>query len=140
MRGTNKRCRNALPLRVIPERGQAADHLSESSVGKSEAWHVLHDDDEGSNVANDSLELGPEPPVISGAGCPSGLRHGLTGEPAHDGIALGKITGPYIYNILPSWHLGPVFLKYSGAVGVVFDLGDALPPGPFEAEVHATDP
>ena len=49
--------RYAVPLRVIPERGQVGDDVSESS--SHEPWDVLHEDVARSKYANDPREVGP---------------------------------------------------------------------------------
>src|SRR3989337_2377731 len=69
--------RNALPLRVIPDRGQVAENFSHS--GRKEPWDVFHEDISGSNRANDSEELGPEPSVIAGSLSATGERDWLAG-------------------------------------------------------------
>jgi hypothetical protein len=65
VRGANGRSRNAVPLRVIPERGQVGDDVLESST--KESCDVLHEDVSGFQYANGAGELGPEPAGIVGA-------------------------------------------------------------------------
>jgi hypothetical protein len=50
MPGTDGRSWYAIPLRVIPERGQVPENLSErpSSVDSQEVLDVLHEDESGS--------------------------------------------------------------------------------------------
>jgi hypothetical protein len=66
VRGADGRCRNAVPLRVIPERGQVPENLAERSaiVDSQEVSDVLHEDEAGSKLANGSRELGPEPTIV----------------------------------------------------------------------------
>jgi hypothetical protein len=46
MWGTNGRRWYAIPFRVVPERGQVAENVSESP--DQESWDVLHEDKAGS--------------------------------------------------------------------------------------------
>lgn len=57
VRRANGSSRYAVPLRVIPERGQVSENLAVPSTKQS--CDVLHDDESRSNVANDSGELNP---------------------------------------------------------------------------------
>lgn len=57
VRRTNGGSRYAVPLRVIPERGQVSENFAVPSTKQS--CDVLHDDEARSNVANDSSELDP---------------------------------------------------------------------------------
>lgn len=57
MRRTNGGSRYAVPLRVIPERGQIAEYVSMPST--KQCCDVLHEHVPGSNVANDAGELAP---------------------------------------------------------------------------------
>lgn len=57
VRRANGGSRYAMPLRVIPERGQVSENLAVPSTKQS--CDVLHDDVPWSNLANDSGELDP---------------------------------------------------------------------------------
>lgn len=57
VRRANGGSRYAMPLRVIPERGQVSENLAVPSTKQS--CDVLHDDVPRSNLANDSGELDP---------------------------------------------------------------------------------
>jgi hypothetical protein len=48
VRGTDGGSRYAVPLRVIPERGQVPEYVSEPSVSPKEPWDVLHEHEAGS--------------------------------------------------------------------------------------------
>jgi hypothetical protein len=57
VRRTNGGSRYAVPLDVIPERGQVSEYLAMPSTKQS--CDVLHDDVSRSNVANNAGELTP---------------------------------------------------------------------------------
>ena len=57
MRSANGGSRNAVPFRVIPERGQVSEYVAQPST--KQRCDVLHDDVSGSNFANDSRVLAP---------------------------------------------------------------------------------
>ncbi len=86
--GTKRRSRNALPFRVIPERGQVPENSIEPP--NKQAWRVLHKDESGSKFANDAGEFKPEPRAITVKTSPlSGERNILTRKSARD-----QINGP----------------------------------------------
>jgi hypothetical protein len=57
VRGANGESRDAVPPSIIPERGQVSENSSETP--RQESWHVLHDDDAGSKLANEPGIVGP---------------------------------------------------------------------------------
>jgi hypothetical protein len=57
VRGTNGGSWYAMPLRIIPERGQVSENVSKPSTKQS--CDVFHDDVEWSNLANKSGVLSP---------------------------------------------------------------------------------
>jgi hypothetical protein len=56
--GTKGSSRKAIPLRVIPERGQVSENVAHPET--KQPWRVLHDRVAGSNLAKNSGELAPE--------------------------------------------------------------------------------
>jgi hypothetical protein len=48
VRGADGACRNAVPFRVIPERGQSSEDSPHASSPSQEPWDVLHEDVSGS--------------------------------------------------------------------------------------------
>src|SRR5690606_14226220 len=62
MRGTEGCSRYAIPLRVIPERGQVPENVSHPP--NKEAWHVLQQHPSRSYHANDPSAFWPEPALI----------------------------------------------------------------------------
>jgi hypothetical protein len=57
VRGTNGGSWYAVPLRVIPERGQVSENFSKPST--KQCCDVLHDDESGSYFANQARVLAP---------------------------------------------------------------------------------
>jgi len=59
VRGTEVVRSDAIPLSIEPERGQISEYDSEPP--RSEHWGIFHEDEPGSNIANDASHFGPEP-------------------------------------------------------------------------------
>jgi hypothetical protein len=57
--GSSQHC----PPAVIPERGQVTKHSSESP--SNESWTVFHEDESGSNLANNPCHVSPHPRPLS---------------------------------------------------------------------------
>jgi len=75
--GSSQHC----PSAVIPERGQITKDNSESPSKQS--WAVFHEDETGSNFANDPRHVTPHSATGSGdAGAFPGDANVLTGKPA----------------------------------------------------------
>jgi hypothetical protein len=94
VRGAEGGSRKAIPLRVVPERGQRSDHFSEalSIVESKEVCDVLHNDVAGSKVANDSMHLSPKRSLgMSESLALAGPRDSLAGEPAGDDVDSGSV-------------------------------------------------
>ena len=136
MWGTNRGSRNARPFRVIPCPGQTS--LDVPEPGSKEPWDVFHNDDSGSNHANDSEELGPQPSRVVLSLAFASERNRLTRESPDDGIAVGKISRVKVMDVSPFRDRRPMLLKNPGTPFIVFDLGDALPASPFEAKIEST--
>jgi hypothetical protein len=63
VRGAKGASRKALPLRVIPARGQVSENSSKPS--SKEPWHILQKRVSGSKVANESRVVGPKTRALS---------------------------------------------------------------------------
>lgn len=141
MRGTDG-CRwYAIPLRVIPERGQVSENVASSP--SKQTWDVLQDCVAGSKVANDRGERGPEPPFVGLRETSSGDRDGLTGKPAghnvHSGSGLGLPPFDSGADIVVPFDVRPVLREDLATERVDLDLADDGHPGPFEAEFETAD-
>lgn len=76
---------DAIPLRIIPERGQVTEDSPEPSV--PQLRDVLHDDDSWSKVANDASEVRPEARARTGeARSFAGDGDVLAGEPSANDV------------------------------------------------------
>lgn len=79
MGGANVGSWYAMPLSVIPERGQVIEDTSKSS--NKEGWRVFQDDKTWSKLPNHSGDLGPKATALSSdALSPTGQANVLTGE------------------------------------------------------------
>jgi hypothetical protein len=87
MRGADGFSWNAIPPRIVPERGQVSEYASESS--SNEVCNVLHDDVSRSKCANDPLILAPQARARSSeTRTRSSSANVLTRESAADDIRL----------------------------------------------------
>jgi hypothetical protein len=137
VRGTNGRCRNALPLRVIPEAGQGPEYVSHSS--NKEAWDVLHEDVARSKMANGASKLGPQPPLVILSTSFPGEADGLAGEPSTDDVDGFELTRVHLLDVPVARNVRPVLRQHPLAVGVMLYLPSDFHAGTLQTEVEATD-
>ena len=82
----------AIPFRIVPEKGQVSENNSKPST--SERCDVLHDDDFGSKLANESGILPPQARSFTlDASARAGKADVLAGEPAADGANPNSVCG-----------------------------------------------
>jgi len=62
LRGSHGGSRYSEPFRIEPEVGKITEDVSKSSI--NDAWDIFKIDEAGSYLANNSGELGPEPPFV----------------------------------------------------------------------------
>jgi hypothetical protein len=75
----------AAPFRIEPHRGQVTE--DDSKPSSNESCDVLHEDEAGSNLANDPSKLPPESAALApDAFALPGVADVLTGEAASDEI------------------------------------------------------
>jgi hypothetical protein len=112
--GTNVGRRYAIPLRVIPERGQVSENSAK--VPSKQSCDVLHDDEAGSNFANNSGVLSPEAATFSvNSGAVSCQADVLARESTADDIDLdvsggrgsGKVLGSKGANVIVTGDVRP---------------------------------
>jgi hypothetical protein len=106
VRGTEVGRRYAIPFRVIPERGQVGDDVAKS--GSKESWHVFQEDVSGSQVANDPVELRPEPPFVLLRFAAAREADGLAGESSGHKVGWSESVKIYLLDIPVPGHFGPV--------------------------------
>lgn len=75
-----------LPFRIEPEIGQRSENVSEPPTASSEPWHVFHEHEAGSHIANDGDDERPEPPSVVTSGPLPDLGPRLAREPGRDEI------------------------------------------------------
>lgn len=140
VRGAKGRSRKAVPLRVIPARGQVSENTSKPLV-TSESWDVLHDDVSGSKLANDPSELGPKTRALTvDASLVASDAEVLAGEASADEVDGGEVVCSDRSHVFESLGVGEVLGEYGSAVGVELDLPEGAHSGSLEAEVEAADP
>jgi hypothetical protein len=76
------------PLRIEPEAGQRPENLAEScpAIDAEEPSDVLEEEPLRSALAEDSLDVGPQPPLVSAAESLAGDAVALTGDSRNDEI------------------------------------------------------
>jgi hypothetical protein len=124
--------RYAVPLRVIPARGQVSEYASHesSSVRAKQPWYVLHEHDSGSHLANDPPEVGPKITLVVSSGPLAGKGVGLARDAAKDEIHASTPGSPVeCAQVVPDagWSKPSVshpLLDESLAVGVSLDVAD----------------
>lgn len=122
---TNGASRYAVPLRIVPERGQVSEYTAHSSI--KQRCNVFHDDELRSYFANKSGVLGPETTTTAFNPLPTtGIRNVLAGEPATDGVntnAIGsKSLAGKVSNVMVARNLRPMLGE--DAARKLFDLAE----------------
>ena len=142
VRCANGRSGNAVPLRIIPERGQVSENVSKSPSKQS--CDVLHEDVARSHLANDPGELGPQSAALAAdAGASSGNADVLAGESAADEVNAqpfrGKMLRGQLAHVVEYVDIRPVPCEH--AAGERLDLAERHRPhaGTFEAEAEGAD-
>jgi hypothetical protein len=118
------------PPAVIPERGQVTEDSSKSS--SNEGWAVLHEDEAGSNFANDPRHVGPHAGSLSvNAGAFSGNADVLARKPSsHDVNNSAPRSSVKSPNVIPNRERREKAVvlslgKNSGGVGLPLNSADA---------------
>jgi hypothetical protein len=111
----------AVPLRVIPARGQLAENASKPT--SKERCDVLHDDNARSKLANDphvfEEETAARTVETGTASCDAEV---LAGESSADDVDAREVGGSDGSDVLVSSGMGPVPFKDASAEGVNLDL------------------
>lgn len=140
--GTKCGSGEAMPDRVIPDRGQVPEYAVEAPA--PERRDVLHDRIARLNLANEPVELPPEPgPLAFEPAAFPGRAEVLAGEPAGDDFDLDAMIseplpgeGP---DVLEDRDAGPVLAE--DATGEAVTLAERCRPeaGPLQAEAETAD-
>lgn len=123
VRGANVGCWYAVPIRIIPERGQGSENGIQSSM--KQRRDVLHDDEAGSKLANEAGIFKPKARTLaSHSGAFPGAADVLAGEPSADDIdgnSIGsELCSGEFANIGVAGDIGPVLCE--DAAGELFDF------------------
>jgi hypothetical protein len=91
------------PFRIEPHRGQVSENPSKPST--SEQWGVFHEDEAGSNLANDPSKFRPQPRAFPFDSCPStGAADVLAGKAARYDINNSSPRSPVkTTHVRPNW-------------------------------------
>jgi hypothetical protein len=124
------------PFRIVPHRGQVPENSSESP--RSEHWGVFHEDETGSNLANDPSKFRPEAGAFSfDSGTLSCCADVLAGESPTDNefprytpcsgedASTGGVVFPEGSNIVPNgkdWKKPVKLSLQKNSSGIVFDF------------------
>ena len=125
VRGTNGERWNAIPLRIVPDRGQRSENEADPSI--QQLWAVFQSDIFGSYLANEAEEFPPQSASLaieSKAG--TARRKVLAGKASTDDIdgnSIGSkpLCGEFS-NIMVARHLWPVFRQH--AAGEFLNLAE----------------
>ena len=137
MGGTNGVSWKAVPLRVIPERGQVPENVAHPPV--KEPCDVLHEHVARSKLANESGEFGPEPTFVGLGESSAVLADGLARKASAENIDPCRDLCANNADVLESPGVGEVPLEDCEAVGVDLDLPEGSHPCAFEPKVEPSD-
>lgn len=134
VRGANGCRRNAVPLRVIPARGQ----VSENSLKppNKERCHVLNKHVPGSNLPNDPGVLSPQSrlfPVNSSA--ESCCADVLAREPSAEHVTGREVVGADGSHVVEAGDVGPMLREDLGRIRVTLHMKHGCHAGALEAEL-----
>jgi hypothetical protein len=116
---------NAVPLRVIPERGQIGEDDIEAP--NKESWRVFQDDEQRSKFANQTGDFGPKARASSSdALAPTGQANVLTGETGCNDVDTSAAGAGKGADIVITGNIGPVLGEDFARERFDFAEGDGL--------------
>jgi hypothetical protein len=121
VRCANTGCGYAVPLRVIPERGQVPENGSDASPEKR--GDILHDDVAGAKLANETGVLDPEAAALTRE--PRAFASNgdiLAGEAAANNVNCSDIRALQLSNVTMDGDMRPVLCQH--AARVFFNLAE----------------
>jgi hypothetical protein len=129
----------AIPLRIVPARGQLSENRSKPAT--KESCDVLQHDKSGSHLANDPREFPPKAgatPLQSGAcACVAEI---LAREAAADEVDGGEVSGTSGFDIFKPLGQRPVVRENTATKRIALDLPNRLADaGPFKPELEPAD-
>ena len=141
--GTSVGSRYAVPLRIIPERGQVSENSPHSP--SKESCDVFHDDEARSNLVNQSAIVGPEPAACAvktrSTACATDV---LAGKSSSDCIRTDPVCSQLVCgkcsNIVIDGDTQVARCQAGAGLTVVFTERDGLEPArPLQPEREAAD-
>jgi hypothetical protein len=143
VRGANGRSWYTVPDRIEPERGQVSENGSHPET--KQAWDVLHDDEVGSNLANEAPVFAPETRSRTfEASSLASEGNVLAREPAADDIDGNSIGSKPCAgegsHVVVAGNVWPVLGKHSSTERINLAEGDGCEAaGTFEAKAEPSD-
>ena len=138
MRRTDVGSGQRVPLRIEPDFGKGSEYVSQPP--RSERCHVLHDEDSGSNHANE-LEPGPPeggPLALVDACSLAREADVLAREPAAPDFGVGDVFGSDGRDVVMAWDSRVVALEDGNGVWVALALEhDRTEAGTLKAKLEA---
>src|SRR5262245_33396770 len=138
VRGADGGSRYAVPVRVIPERGQLAEYVSKPP--SKESCRVLHECVGGSYLAKDLAVCGPKPAFVlldkAAAGNTDRLAGGSSGDKVNRGSWFGSPPFDAGADVVMLGYPRPVRVENDATVGIDFHLTNRGHAGAFEAELE----
>lgn len=134
--------RYAIPLRIVPERGQATEDDVEPA--REDGFDVFHDNELGSKLANKSKVFEPQSASFSGEpGAKAGEADVLAGESSADGVHGNSICSQAVgregAHVVVDRDAGPSLVEDSTAVGGDFAERDGSHSGALKAEAESSN-
>lgn len=136
--------RNAVPLSIVPERGQVSENVSKPPSKQS--CDVFHDDECGSYLANEPGVFAPQAGSFAGKSRAfSSVGQVLTGEAATNDIGprshLGQPVSGQGLNVVMDQHPWPMLGQHLPAERIDFTERDGLKTArPLKPEAEAAEP
>ncbi len=125
VRGTNGGSWYAMPLRIVPDRGQVSENSCKPPSKQS--CDVLHDDVERSKLVNKTGIFRPKAASLSREPCPLSCEADiLTGEAATDDIDGADLFAREGSHVMVAGNLRPMFRQHAPAEWIDLAKGDGL--------------
>lgn len=142
VRRTNVGSRYAMPLRVIPDRGQVSEDGAESAA--PERGDVFDDHPPWSKVANESSEVSPQTrPLACKTSTFAGEGDVLARKSAADevdpSVAANKLGCVQLRDVVVAIDTGPTLGEHLSAVGFDFAEGNGAHAGALKPEAESAD-
>lgn len=129
----------AVPLRIIPERGQVSENDAKPSTKQS--CDVFHDDEPRSKFANEAGDFRPQPASLTrNANLMSRVANVLAGKPTGNDINRSDIGGANASHVVKTGHLRPMLKQDFARVRIDLAERDGLESArAFQPEREAAD-